>query len=198
MRQRASETLGSASSAELSSTAHALRVVSSPPSLAEPSLIELDISRCEEVCALEPRCYSHPWSSELIRTEFEKDISFRPALVLDGKIAAYSFNYIVADELHILNLAVAPDMRKRGLGSTLLSEILMGGIRRGVTFALLEVRQSNEVAQRLYESFGFKLIGMRRHYYRDNQEHALVLERKLESVDLEEVASLVRAPRLRP
>lgn len=174
-----------------------LRMVEASPRAQEsvPALVELDLSRCDEVCALEPSCYSHPWSAELIRSEFEKEISYRPALLLDGRVVAYSFNYIVADELHILNLAVAPEARSRGLGSRLLSEILLEGLRRAVECAVLEVRQSNRVAQNLYESFGFKLIGMRRHYYRDNQEHALVLERRFTERDREILPRLASGAR---
>lgn len=147
---------------------------------AEARLIYLDRTRAEEICALEPRCYSHPWSSDLIRSEFEKEISFRPALERGDRVIAYSFNYIVVDELHVLNLAVIPEERRNGIGRRLFAELLAGAFDRGARHATLEVRQSNHVAQRLYSSFGFELAGMRRHYYRDNSEHALVLERPLD------------------
>ncbi len=144
-----------------------------------PKLVLLPEERCEEVCRLEPQCYPHPWSSELIRGEFKKEVSFRPALVIDEEIAAYSFNYLVVDELHILNIAVVPEFRGAGLGKLLLASLLRMAIGRGAGYATLEVRQSNLVAQRLYTALGFSLAGMRRHYYRDNGEHALVLEREL-------------------
>ncbi|MFN8388826.1 MAG: ribosomal protein S18-alanine N-acetyltransferase [Bdellovibrionota bacterium] len=160
-----------------------------------PKLIFFDPTYCEEICALEKRCYSHPWSDELIRGEFQKDVSVRMGLVLPGgsstaansdlergergAVVAYAFNYIVADELHVLNLAVHPDYRARGFGKYLLSEIIRFGEHRGARYATLEVRQSNSIAKSLYSSLGFEIVGIRKNYYRDNYENALVLELKL-------------------
>jgi ribosomal-protein-alanine N-acetyltransferase len=152
--------------------------------LPSPQLTILDESYSEALCALERRCYSHPWSAELIRGEFRKEISLRLGLVVGGpsgsdSIVAYSFNYIVADELHVLNLAVHPDFRGRGHGKQLLSAVLKYAVSRGATYATLEVRQSNAIAKTLYSSMGFEVVGIRKNYYRDNLENALVLEMDL-------------------
>jgi ribosomal-protein-alanine N-acetyltransferase len=84
----------------------------------------------------------------------------------------------VLDELHINNLAVAPERRRQGVGAALLTRVLQEGARLGATRATLEVRQSNVHARRLYERFGFAVAGVRRGYYTQPVEDALVLWRE--------------------
>lgn len=151
--------------------------------LQEVHLVELDCSYLEEVCSLEPRCYPHPWSSRLIEGEFEKEVSFRLGVRCERGLAAYAFSYLVPDEMHVLNLAVAPEYRGIGLGKFLLAGLLQRGVLRGAKTVTLEVRESNVIAQRLYFGLGFRRIGIRRNYYRDNGENALLLERHLASGD---------------
>jgi ribosomal-protein-alanine N-acetyltransferase len=146
---------------------------------AEPEVVVLGREYIDEICRLEARSYPSPWSAALIRGEFEKNVSLRLGLILSGSLLAYSFNYIVVDELHILNVAVAPEWRRRGLGRRLLDVVIRTGTEQGARFATLEVRVSNLVAQQLYESFGFRVTGRRRAYYRNNGEDALVMERTL-------------------
>lgn len=140
---------------------------------------ELRREHIPAICSIERRSYSNPWSDPFIASEFEKDISFRPALFLNGELVGYSFNYVVADELHILNLAIHPRWRKMGLGAQLLEAILRGAAERGCSFGTLEVRVGNLVARRIYERFGFRPVSIRRGYYSDNGEDALVLERSI-------------------
>ncbi len=142
-------------------------------------LVLLDRTYSEEICALEQRSYPHPWSPELIQGEFEKDVSLRLGLVNSVGLMAYCFNYLVVDELHILNLAVAPEIRSRGHGRKLLFQVMRHAFRLGARCATLEVRQSNYIAKKLYAGMGFEVVGMRKNYYRDNQENALVMESRL-------------------
>ena len=131
------------------------------------------------ICGIERQSYSNPWSDPFIASEFDKDVSFRPAIFLNDELVGYSFNYIVVDELHILNLAIHPRLRRMGLGALLLSEILEGGATRGCSFATLEVRVGNIPARRMYERFGFCPVSVRRGYYSDNGEDALILDRAI-------------------
>lgn len=142
-------------------------------------LIQLGIERLEEAVRLERAAHPTPWSEELLRSEFTKDISLRPALLLGEELIAQSFNYLVADELHILNIAVAPQFRRQGYAKLLLSNILEMAVKRGCCFSTLEVRASNLAAQRLYRQFGFLQAGVRAKYYKDNSEDALIFERSL-------------------
>ena len=144
----------------------------------EPDKIEfitLDVSWMDTVSELEQVCYPSPWSKKLIFAEFTKPISFRPAILLNGELVAYSFNYIIADELYILNVAVHPSFRGRGFGKMLLRRIIEEAYSRKVRHASLEVRVSNMTAQYLYASLGFRFVGTRKRYYRDTGEDALVL-----------------------
>jgi ribosomal-protein-alanine N-acetyltransferase len=147
--------------------------------VAAPEIVEIDRSFLEDVCRLEARCYPAPWSAALIRGEFEKSASMRIGVRVLSTLVAYSFNYLVVDELHVLNVAVAPEQRGKGYGSLLLRTVLETGKRRGARYATLEVRESNLVAQELYEKAGFRFTGRRKAYYRNNGEDALVMERDL-------------------
>lgn len=90
-------------------------------------------------------------------------------------VAGYLIGRLYIDLWHLANLAVAPDFRRRGVGTALLEEFLSAarGAGRDV---LLEVRPSNEAGLKLYRTYGFEPVGVRRRYYSDNQEDALVLE----------------------
>jgi ribosomal-protein-alanine N-acetyltransferase len=153
-------------------------------------LVSIDVERMEEVADLEQRCYAHPWSRDLVRGEFQKDISARFGALLDNRLIAYCFTYIIPEEMHILNLAVAPELRGAGVGRKLLCHSLVRGIHRGVRLVSLEVRPSNSSAVALYSKLGFQRIAVRLNYYRDNGEDALILERKLGLNDIAFLNSL--------
>jgi ribosomal-protein-alanine N-acetyltransferase len=136
-----------------------------------------------ELLALERQSFTHPWSEGNFR-EVVADPSPVTALVLresrgEGRTAvvAYCICQLVADELHILDLVVAAERRRQGLGRWLLGFALERAGRRGAARAFLEVRRSNEAALGLYRALGFRLLAERRDYYRDPGEDALVLEK---------------------
>jgi len=81
----------------------------------------------------------------------------------------------VLDQAHVTNVAVAPDKRKRGLGSRLFGHVLASAASEGIASLTLEVRPSNTAALALYHAFGLKEMGRRKHYYSDNGEDALIL-----------------------
>lgn len=83
--------------------------------------------------------------------------------------------WIVVDEAHIATIAIHPDYRGKGIGQKLLTETLRQAIQRGVVQATLEVRENNVLAQQLYIKFGFKIVGRRSHYYKDNNEDAVLM-----------------------
>jgi len=149
----------------------------------------LDAATPADVLALldlERRSFTHPWTEANFR-EAVADPSRVTALVLrearDASAAersvlvAYCIYQVVADEMHILDLAVEPDHRRRGLARWLLSYALDQARRRGALRAFLEVRRSNHQALALYRSFGFRVLAERRAYYCEPGEDALVLER---------------------
>lgn len=97
------------------------------------------------------------------------------------RLDAYASGYNLAGELEIVNVAVREGLRGQGLGSRILSFFLREAARRGAGRAVLEVRQKNTAARALYARCGFHLIGIRKKYYTDTGEDALVLERVLET-----------------
>ncbi|HLA79502.1 MAG TPA: ribosomal protein S18-alanine N-acetyltransferase [Vicinamibacteria bacterium] len=130
--------------------------------------------------ALERRCHSHPWSDQAFRNAIDDAQAL--VLVLRGAgaraIVAYGVFQMVADELHIHNLAVAPEQRGRGLGRRLLALVLTMASRRGGRTAHLEVRASNQAALGLYRAAGFRTVGVRRGYYDSPREDAVLLSKE--------------------
>ncbi|HEU4526053.1 MAG TPA: ribosomal protein S18-alanine N-acetyltransferase [Gemmatimonadales bacterium] len=125
--------------------------------------------------AIERRCFSDPWSEAAFREALSSDRTF--ALVAEG--ARGPAGYLIGREAggsgEILNLAVAPELRRRGLGGALLEKGLVEFRRREASEVFLEVRESNRSAQALYLARGFRPVGQRAAYYRNPREDALVL-----------------------
>jgi ribosomal-protein-alanine N-acetyltransferase len=130
----------------------------------------------EAVADLERRCYPVPWSANAYTTEVNNPAAYYAVAVTDsGLIVGYAGMWVVMDEGHITTVAVDPTMRGRKIGERLLIELLTGGVWRGAKRATLEVRERNTVAHNLYKKYGFTDVGMRRHYYSDNGEHAIIM-----------------------
>ncbi len=100
-------------------------------------------------------------------------------------IVAFAVFWLLAEELHLLDLAVAPEYRRRGLGRRLLTEVLVRGYQKGAEFAWLEVRPSNMPALALYQSCGFQQVMVRKRYYSETGEDALVLMLPLSAATIE-------------
>jgi ribosomal-protein-alanine N-acetyltransferase len=131
----------------------------------------------DAVLAVEEASFTSPWTREMYLAEFENPgISFfYVAKTPLGEIVGFCSFWRVLDELHINNLAVAPEHRRAHAATALLSRVLADGASWGAERATLEVRHSNEPAQRLYERFGFSVASIRRGYYSNPEENALVL-----------------------
>lgn len=97
----------------------------------------------------------------------------------DNRLAGFVASRLVADELHINNIAVRPSYRRRGIGGKLLQAVLDEALSLGVKSSLLEVRASNKDAQALYQTCGFRIVGRRTGYYGDPPEDALVMRAAL-------------------
>jgi ribosomal-protein-alanine N-acetyltransferase len=137
-------------------------------------------SDLDAVLAIEVESFTSPWTREMYVAELENvGVSFcYLARNESGDILGFCSFWRVLDELHINNLAVAPMYRRRGIGTELLTHVLNEGARLGAYRATLEVRRSNEVARHLYEHLGFATAGVRRAYYTNPIEDALVLWRE--------------------
>ena len=131
----------------------------------------------DEVLAIERASFSMPWSRGAFLYELEENRVARCFVVRDAtRVVGYICLWEVADEMHVTNIAVHPEARRRGIGRLLLTSILAEARRQRTRIVLLEVRPSNIEARGLYESFGFRVVGRRRGYYYDTGEDALVME----------------------
>jgi ribosomal-protein-alanine N-acetyltransferase len=134
----------------------------------------------EEVLAIEGASYRVPWS----RRAFETEIGARHAfpLVLGQSnhpfVLGYVCSWLTLDECHILNIAIHPSFRRIGLASQLIDHLFETCKGRGIFRYFLEVRETNEVAISLYKKYGFKVCGVRRKYYADTGEDALIMQRR--------------------
>ncbi len=132
----------------------------------------------EEMAKLDKLCFSDPWSLQAFEQElWDNDAAFYLVAVLSGKVIGYAGLWAILDEGHITNIAVHPDHRRKGLGRVMLSELIRVSQENGIDKHTLEVRASNESAIKLYEKFGFKTMGVRKEYYADNREDALIMWR---------------------
>jgi [ribosomal protein S18]-alanine N-acetyltransferase len=131
----------------------------------------------DSVAALEAASFTNPWTREMLYRELrQSDVAHVYVLRLPGyRVAAFCACWIIYDELHINTIAVDAALRRHGLASALMRHLMRDAARLGVKRALLEVRQSNTAAQRLYEHLGFASVGVRRSYYTQPEEDALLL-----------------------
>jgi ribosomal-protein-alanine N-acetyltransferase len=159
-------------------------VVTSPPHQKSAQSVRFrpmnldDILRVHEIDQLS---FSLPWPENSYRFELTQNPSTL-ALVVEivpqdspAVVIGMSIVWIISDEAHIATIAIHPKFRGLGHGKRLLAETLSLSIQRGVSLATLEVRESNLNALNMYHSFGFKVVGQRLQYYRDNNEDALVM-----------------------
>jgi len=142
-------------------------------------LRRLGLSDLKEIEEIERRSYPTPWSRSMFAGELAKPSSICLGAfegdVEDGKLCGYLVVSRYVDAWHVMNIAVDPEQRGRGIATMLLErlfELTADDARRGYT---LEVRVSNETAISLYERLGFESRGIRRGYYTDNREDALIM-----------------------
>ena len=130
-----------------------------------------------EVDALQGRAFTNAWGAEALRWELAHTDVARLYLMRSpgGTLVAYCACWMIVDELHINSLAVDIAWRRRGLARTLLGEVFGDCVRAGAHSATLEVRRSNAAAQALYEGLGFHVEAVRREYYQEPREDALIL-----------------------
>ncbi|SRR6266542_2451971 len=136
------------------------------------------------VIELDQKSFSLPWPERSFRFELTDNPASRCWVAeLDGKMVGMIVVWLIVDEAHVATLATHPDFRRQGIAKTLLSHTLRRLIEEGARSSFLEVRESNFVAQEMYRKFGYKEVGRRRRYYRDNDEDAILMN--LDSLKVE-------------
>jgi [ribosomal protein S18]-alanine N-acetyltransferase len=137
----------------------------------------LGLSDLNAIDAIEQRAYRTPWSRSMFASELAKSSSISLGAFDGEQLVGYVVNSRYVDAWHVMNVAVDPDHQRRGIATRLLEhlfELTREDQRRGYT---LEVRVSNQEAIGLYENLGFVRQGLRRGYYTDNREDALIMWR---------------------
>ncbi len=133
----------------------------------------------EAMAAIEKKCFTTPWSAKMIEDDYNNGLTYYVICELDGEIIGYGGMWHVINEGHITNIAIIPGRQGRGFGGRLMEEMIKLAEDKEMIELTLEVRESNERAIRLYEKYGFKKEGVRRKYYEDTHEDALIMWKKL-------------------
>lgn len=120
---------------------------------------------------------SHHWTKESFRSEIRNSTGNYYVLIdqEENKLLGYAGFWLIMDESHITTIAVHPDYRRKYLGEVLLQHLIEKSVSRKAKWLTLEVRASNIGAQNLYYKYGFSSLGLRRKYYQDNNEDALIM-----------------------
>lgn len=142
-------------------------------------LRKMALSDLPAVMAIEHQAFSNPWSTEMVKKELTQDWSIvlivEESTPVGWHIRAFAIFWLVADEVHILNVATDGAVRRRGFGRQVMDAVLATGKTQKCRMATLEVRRSNVAALALYTSLGFRAVGMRPAYYQDNREDAVIM-----------------------
>ena len=143
-------------------------------------LIPLAHEHLGQAAEIERLCFSDPWSEKMLAEHLANPCSLTLAAVDGvGRLLGYVGLLAVVDEGYITNVAVRPDCRCQGVASSLLQALEARGRARNLTFLTLEVRQSNAPARALYEKLGYLQAGLRRNYYENPREDAVIMTKTL-------------------
>lgn len=142
-------------------------------------IVLMNESHVAPIAQIEKLCFSDPWSENSISYELTSRLSYWLVAVDDGEVVGYIGSQSVCGESDMMNVAVHPDHRRKGVAEKLISALSEGLKERGNLALTLEVRASNTPAISLYEKLGFSQIGRRPNYYRNPKEDALILRKSL-------------------
>ncbi len=147
----------------------------------ETSPVDVELTRMRrrhlrKVLSIESRVYPRPWSMSLFLSELAQRTT-RTYLVarIDGEVIGYAGMMFTGKEAHVTNIAVDPDYHGRKVGTRLFITIITEAVARGANVISLEVRVTNQAAQTMYRKFGFSTAGIRKGYYIETNEDALVM-----------------------
>ena len=141
-------------------------------------LVRMSEEHVPQVAELEKICFSDPWSEKSVAYELTNPLSCWLVAVEDGRVAGYIGSQTVMGESDMMNVAVHPDYRRRGIAERLVND-LVEALKAFESHCLtLEVRESNDSARALYAKLGFFQAGLRKNYYRNPKENALILRKE--------------------
>ena len=143
--------------------------------MAEMVIRRMTLADVPQVHGIEHSTFATPWSLDSFEKEAVNPCARYLVADLDGKVIGFAGLWLVLDEGHVTNIAIAEDYRGKGYGRALTQALMQYASNLGITYVTLEVRRSNERAQNLYKSLGFVSVGVRKRYYEDNQEDAFLM-----------------------
>ena len=145
----------------------------------KPIIARMTYEMLDGVCDVERRSFSLPWSRQSFAGELKNKCSVYFTASVNGKITGYAGMHIALDEADITNIAVAPAHRKKGIAQQLLDALVNECRAHGVRVLHLDVRESNCAALSLYEKNGFVRDGLRKNYYSDTREAAILMSKTI-------------------
>ncbi len=131
------------------------------------------------VLAIEQASYPAPWPEVAFSNEMASDVSITIVAMEGEAVAGFLVGWIAADQVHLANIAVHAGHRRRGIGNGMMAWLLEEAVRRGCTTATLEVRDSNRAARMMYRQLGYSAVALRRAYYTNPTEDAVVMVKTL-------------------
>ncbi len=134
-----------------------------------------------QIAQLESQCFSDPWSEKSIASELENPLSLWLVAEENGQVWGYVGSQTVLDESDMMNVAVDPGSRRQGIARALIETLIAELSKMGSRCLRLEVRVSNENARALYTRMGFQQLGLRKNYYHNPKEDALILGKEWEN-----------------
>ncbi len=145
------------------------------------SIVELVAEDIEAILEIEQVAFKSPWPREVFEMEFQNNRAYNIVCVDNtGTLVGYCLSWLIYDEIHILKVAVDESCQNQGLGRSMIEDTLEYFIAKGAHHAILEVRLDNHSAIALYEKLGFEEIRIRKNYYRETGEDALIMLLDLE------------------
>ncbi len=142
----------------------------------EVRILPMGLKDLPGVLAIEEVSFPTPWSARTFTAELTQNLCACYIVARAGdEVVGYAGMWVLLDEAHVTNIAVHPGWRGKGIGERLMRELMRRALQRGARRATLEVRKSNAVARRLYERLGFEVRGVRKGYYTDTREDAILM-----------------------
>ena len=143
-------------------------------------IVKMEACHVSQVAQLEKLCFSDPWSEKSVASELENKWALWLVALEDDAVVGYIGSQTAVDETDVMNVAVHPDHRRKGIAEALIEKLVAELKARGSYALMLEVRDSNIPAISLYEKLGFLQVGLRKNYYHNPKEHARILRKEWE------------------
>jgi len=150
--------------------------------------VSMSASHVPEILEIEKTLFPTPWTQGMFEQELlagpspEGPGSYAVVALGEGRVVGYTVAWFIEEGVHLMNIAVRKEYQRRGVGKRLMKHLIAAALASHRVIIILEVRLSNAGAQAFYEGFGFEKFGMRRGYYADNREDAILMGLDLASV----------------